>query len=707
MRVPTAAGYEARLSDVITSVRDVLRRRYLLLLIITLVVTVIGVVLSYQISPSYQGVTRVQIDPSRTPLEHEQNEAQAQLASEAIETEVSVINSADVARSVVQRLGLLNDPEFAPQPVSGRPPLSAEAKLDSTVQAVQHHLAASRDRLTYIIVIRFNSRDPHKAARIANAFANAYLDQKVGTRIGTAERQEQWFQNRMNEFAGEVRAADDKVAEFQAKSGIVRGAQNQQGTVLDQQIGPLSLQMASAEAVAAEARSKAMSAQTQVAQGHLDSVTDVRQSPVIQELRRERATVVQTMQDMQLRYGDRYPDLIKVQDQLKAIDQLIKDESARVMRSLNADASAAEAQAGSLRGSMSSLEQKQADSARASVIAASLQRDADSKHAAYDKMAEMLLQSRQAAQNSIAQARVVDSADAPLQPSWPNRPLLFLLAFAVGLSLGVAVITMQELTVSGFRSVDEVEATLGVPLIAAVPDVKGTTRPADQLIEKPTSQFAESLRIARAAIIGVRGDQRPKVIALTSALPNEGKTTTVLGLARTMALNGDRTIVIDADVRRAQLRRIVGEPSTSVGLVDVLHGDATLDQAITSGGVENLDQILTLAPYFTSENLFGNDRMPQLLEELSHRYDSIILDLPPLVGLADGRYLAALADSVALIVKWDSTPKHAVESAVSWLRADNANLVGSIFTMVDTGSHAVGAYYYYSKKYSAYYDQGK
>lgn len=704
MKVANTAAYEARLSDLIVTVRDVLRRRFLVLIAITIGVTVIGVVAAFRITPTYQGVTRIQIDPSRNPLARAQNEAQAQLASEAIETEVAVINSIDVARTVVKRLNLTNDREFGGGPMpTGQKALSPEVKIDAVARNVNQHLNAARDRLTYIIAIKFNSQNSKKSALIANAFATAYLDQKVGNKIGTAERQEQWFRNRMDELAADVRIADEKVAQFQAQAGIVRGASNSQGTIVDQQVGPLSLQMASAESIAAEARSKELSARAQVSRGHLDSVTDVRESGTIQELRKQRALIVQTLQEMKIRYGEKYPDLTKVRDQLQAVDKQITDESSRVLRSLDADATAAEARAGSLRASMSRLSQKQSENARASVIAASLQRDADGKHDAFDKMAQLVLESRQAAQNSIAQARIIDTAEAPLLPSWPNRPLLFVLSFIAGFGIGIAVITTQELMVSGLRSVADAEDLLGVPLIAAVPNVKGNKRPADLLIEKPTSQFAEALRNARASIIGLRGQQRPKIIALTSALPNEGKTTTVLALARTMALNGDRTIIIDADVRRAQLRQVSTGERPQNGLVEILHGDAPFEAAIHSGGIENLDQILTLKPHFSSENLFGNDRMPQLLEYLSERYDVIMLDLPPLVGLADGRFLAALADAVALVIKWDTTPKHAVAAAASWLKSDGANLVGGIYSMVDTSSQSVGAYYYYSKKYSGYY----
>jgi capsular exopolysaccharide synthesis family protein len=705
MKVSNVAGYEARLADVVRTAKEVVRRRYLTLVLVAGAIALLGIVATLQITPTYQGETRVQIDPSRNPLARSANEAQAQLASEAIETEVSVINSLDVARAVVRRLNLTKDPEFS-KAVAAREakgPLPETEKIDIVASAVSRNLSASREKLTYIIVIRFNSRNAEKAARIANEFATAYLDTKVGTKIGTAERQTQWFQKRMDELAITVRAADEKVAQYQAEAGIVRGASNQLGTITDQQVAPLSVQLASAESIAAEARSKQLSAQQQVAQGALDSVSDVRNSVTIQDLRRQRAILLQTLGEMQVRYEARHPDMIKVRDQLAEIDKQLREEASRVVRSLKADADAAEARAASMRSSMQRLEDKQANNARASVIAASLQRDADSQHAAYDRMSQLALETRQAAQNSIAQAQIVDTAETPQAPSFPNKPLMFMLSIIVGIGAGLATIITQELMVSGMRSVEDVERELGVPLIAAIPNERKTSRPADLLIDKPTSRFAEALRNARASLLGVKGDKPPKIIALTSALPSEGKTTTALGLARTMALNGGRTIIVDADVRRAQLRRIIDNVGEGPGIIEVLHGEAALDDAIRTTQLENLDHLLVRQPYFTAENLFGGDTVQKLLDTLSERYETIILDLPPLVGLADGRFLAAMADAVALVIKWDSTPSKAVNAAASWLKSDGANLVGAMFTMVDTSSETVGAYYYYSDKYSSYY----
>lgn len=704
---PNVANYEARLADVLRTARDVVRRRLLTLLIVAGLVTVVGVFLTFRITPVYTGVTRVQIDPTRNPL-RTANEAQAQLASEAIETEVSVANSIAVARTVVQRLNLARDPEFSGglDEAVAKGTLTQAGRADTVVNRLRQQVAVSREKLTYIIAIRATSVDPAKAARIANAFATAYLDAKVGSSIGSAERQFSFFQKRLDELGQEARAADQKVAQYKSQYGILSGDQNnRQTTIVDQQISPLAIQLAQADAAAARARADLLQAQAQVRSGSVDAVSSVLRSGTIQDLRSQRAQVLRALGEIEDRYGPRHPETARVRDQLSQLDRQLREESARVIRSLQAEANASAALSSSLRSDMNNLENRQVESVRASVIADSLQREADSAHAAYDRMAQLAFETRQASQNSIAQAKIVDAADAPQVPSWPNRPLLILLSLLVGVGAGIAVVTVQELMVSGMRSVEDVENELGVPLLGAVPQMRKVARPADLLIEKPTSQFAEALRNARASIIGVKSDVKPRVIALTSAMPSEGKTTTALALARTMALNGQRTIILDVDVRRAQLRQILGTPANRPGTVELLRGEATLDQVIETSGVENLDQVVVNEPYFSSENLFGNDVMPKILEALAERYDVIMMDLPPLLGLADGRFLAALSDAVVMIIKWDSTPQHAVSTAMNSLRADGSNVIGAIYTMVDSSSESVGAYYYYSKKYSAYYNQ--
>ncbi len=699
-------AYEGRLSDLVVKIRETIRRRWLTLALVSAAVFGLGVAAVFMMTPQYSSSVRVRIDPTRNPLQsNPQSDSQA-LNPEAIETEVTVLSSVDLAREVVRRQQLERDPEFtkkldsAPDAAS----MTAAERQTAIANELLKRLSVGREKLSYILTIKYTSPNATKSATIANAFANAYIDTRVGSKIGTAERQSTWFKQRLDELGGEVNAADARAAAYRAKAGIVEGGANnsQSGTITDQQIAPLSGQLATAESEAAAARASLQAAQRQISSGGLDSVAEVLSSPVIADLRRQRTEILRSVGEVQARYGDKHPEAIRVRDQLASVDAQLKEESQRVISSLQANANAADARADSMRGAMKRLEGQQASNTRNGVLAQSLDRDAAAKRAAYDRMSQMSLDSTQAAQNQIAQAEIIDRAAPSPTPSFPNKPLFIALAFIVALAAGTTTIAVQEMLVSGLRTVEDVETQLGIPVLSAIPKVPRMANPADLLLEKPTSLFAESLRIARAAIIGVRSTTPPKVIALTSALPSEGKTTTALAFARTLAANNARTLLLECDVRRAAMRALVGNPPTGPGIVEVLHGEATLEQAITPGDVPNLDHLLVSKPYFSSGDLFGGGQMETMLTTLRGRYDQIVLDLPPLVGLADGRFLAVLADATALIIRWDATPTPAVASALAWLKADGANPVGAIFTMVDASAEAIGGLYY-SKKYSAYY----
>jgi capsular exopolysaccharide synthesis family protein len=704
-----AEEYEARLADLVSVVRDTIRRRWIMLLAVAGALFVAAIILISMMTPQYSATAKVRLDPSRNPMASTGTQARAELAPEAIETEVTAIRSADLARAIVKDKGLANDPEFADALKDA--PASALANSDTraalVASAILARLSVDREKLTYVLNITFRSTNPVKAAEIANAFAQGYIENRTNQKVGIARQQSAWFQERIDQLAAESRAAEARAAQFRARSGIIEsGVPNVGGgTIVDQMIAPLSSTLATAESDAAAARSALAAARAQAAAGGLDSVSEVLGSSVVADLRRQRSVVARNKSEVEARYGDRHPESIRVRDQLSQIDSQIEAEAGRVVASLKATAEAAQARAGSLRGSLARLETQRERSVADASLAAGLESEAAAKRALYDKMSQLSLDSVQSASAAIAQAEVIDGAKPPARPASPNKPLLFTIALIVAMAAGGATIAAQEVMSGGFSSIDELEAKLGLPVLAVIPKIKKMDHPADLLLDRPTSMFAEAFRVARTAVLGARGGADIRVIAITSSLPNEGKTTTALAFARTLAIANARTLLLECDVRRAALREIVKGEAPKAGLVELLHGEAGLDAVIRAGDVPNLDQILVVSPYFSAENLFGEGRMEKLLGELRDRYDYVVLDLPPLMGLADGRYLAVMADAVALVVKWSSTPVAAVSSAIGWLRNDGANPVGSICTQVDPSAHNVGGLYYYSKQYSDYYQE--
>jgi capsular exopolysaccharide synthesis family protein len=689
---------ETRLSDLLMTVISLFRRRYLTMLLVTAGVFAAAIVLILMMSPKYDAVAMVRLDPSRNPLANAQSQSQG-LSDEAIETEVGVLSSIELAQEVSRRLKLDRDPEFTEDFNKPGGPQTKGERANAIALELMRNLSVSREKLTYMLSVRYRASDPVKAATIANTFAEAYLDTRVGVSMGTAGKQVDFFKARLQELSNELNTADARIAQYRAQAGIVEGGSA--GTITDQQVAPLSTQLATAESDAAAARSNLGAARAQISRGGLDAVSEVRTSPVITQLRTARADIVRNLTDIQSRDGENHPEMIKAREQLTQIDKQIQDEAARAIGSLQATADAADARAGTLRSRLGALEARQAQNNRAAVNVTSLERDAANKRAAYDRLAALSADSTQAAQNSIAQAVIADRAQPPIAPTSPNKPLLASLGLVIALALGIGTIVTQEMLSGGLNTVADVEGQFGIPVVASIPAMRKVSKPADDLIREPTTMFAEALRNARASILGVRTNSSSRVVAITSALPSEGKSTTALSFARILAMHGSKALLIDCDVRKATLQSLV-EKKSPKDLVEVLQGKAQPSEAIIQDEQPGLALMMVNEPDFSGQDLFSGNAMVGLLEKLRDRYDVIVMDLPPVMGVADARFLSAIADVVTFVIKWNSTPISAVDASLNRLKSDRANVVGAIYTMVDPRSHAIGGIYY-AQKYGSYY----
>lgn len=699
---PRAEDDDPPLADTLGYARDLLSRRWPMLAAVTILVAIIGALLISSVPPSYTATARIRLDPSRNPLAGNAQAQRSELTPEAIETEVSAIRSLELATGIARSFGLFADPDFTAT-------LDPAAVRSLAVPAaVLSHLSVDRAALAFVLDVRFTAADPVKAATLANAFADGYIERRTQGKLGHAARQSAWFQQRLEELGREASAAETRAAEFRAATGIIEGGSGAGlGTITDQQVAPLASNLASAESDAAAARSNLAAARIQVAHGGLDAVSEVLGSAVIADLRRQRAETLRSRREVDARYGERHPESIRVRDQLAALDSQLEAESRRVIGALQASAAATDARAASLRGALDRLEQERARSTRDSVAAAALEREAAAKRALYDRMSQLSLDSMQNARLAMAQAEVIERAEPPLQPAAPDRPILYALALFGGVIAGSVTILALDMVGGGFASVEQIQRRLGLPVLATVPAVGRGLNPLDLMLERPTVMFAESFRVALAALGrgggGTRRDATPQVIAIASSLPAEGKSTSAIALARTLALTGTRTLLVDCDTRRASVRQMVRARAPGAGLLEVLRDKAALDDAIQPGDVAGLDHLLVARPSAAGGELLRNGRMEELLATLRARYDHVVLDLPPLVGLADGRLLAAMADATVLVIKWNSTPVAAAVSAVEWLRHDGGHPVGVLFTQVDPATRAAGGMHRYAKRYASYY----
>lgn len=684
------------------SVGDAIRRRWIVVVVIALVVFVAALGIALMLTPKYDAFAKVRITPNAaSPLDFG-NTSEQPADQTAVNTEVQVIGSRGTARKVVTQLGLDRDSEFA-----GNGP--ANTAIERATSGVLDHLKINRDDKSYLVLIGIRSVDGAKAARIANTYATTYVAGTADNLMGTAARQSTSIQNRLRELGAEVQSADSRLASYRAQSGISQSGQG--GTITDQQIAPLSMQLATAESEAAAARSAVSVAERQNATGGTDAISAVLSSGVIADLRRQRTEAEKRRAELSSRYGPRYPLSIQVAQQIESLDAQIRQEAQRVVGGLRSQALSAEARAASLRGRLNTLQRGVARDDQASVMAGSLERDAEAKRTAYTRLAQAAQQSSQAQRVSTPQANIIENATIPTRPTFPKVKAFAAAGLLIGIVLGLGTVLLVEGLSSTIRKPEDIETLLGLSFVASVPRLPTpwklrshrNVNPATTLVSKPMTVYAEAYRAVRSFVVSRNQSTPTQVIALASTLPGEGKTTSALSLARIMAMSGDRVLLVDCDVRRAGVLRALNR-SVDAGLADVLEGRATMQEAVVTDEVENLDLLLVQGSLFTPVDLFGGNRMDQLLADARAKYDYIILDTPPLLGIADARTLVGLADAVMLVVKWNTTPIAAVDAALAGLEQGNGEVLGAMLTMVDHRSEAMGGLYY-SARYSSYYNE--
>ena len=418
--------------------------------------------------------------------------------------------------------------------------------------------------------------------------------------------------------------------------------------------------------------------------------------------------------ELMSRYGARHPEIQTVERELADIRVQIDQEVNRIVSNLESEVNIAAERANSLAASLQDLRRELGSNNAALVNLRALEREANASRAMFESFLNRFRQTDEADQFNEADARIVANATLPLDASSPR----LLLNFALGLALAglgaVLVALMREVLESGLRTEAEVERKLGVPHIASVPKLKAgffeglrgkRTEPGQYVLNKPLSSIAESYRTLRSGLKVAGLDKPLTVIAVTSALPGEGKTTTTIALGRIAAQAADRVLAIDCDLRRRGLSMGLA-PDAPTGMLEVLAGESSLADAIVVDEPSGLHVLPLTVSSFSPKDLFRSEAFKTLLERVRGQYDLILLDTAPVMAVADTRAIASLADGMIFSVEWGRSPVGAARLSIDALTRAKGNIVGVVLNGVDINRQArygYGAYYTYYGSYQKYY----
>lgn len=624
--------------------------------------------------------------------------------SSTVETEVKQLTSPDTLGRVVDRLKLANRSDFA-----GENPGDATTARNRAIAALARSLDVEREGASYAINIGYSSTDPRFATQIVNTTIAEYLNRQQAEKRAARNDEIALLAPRLNELRARVKVAETEAARFRAATNLV-DIQNQ-NTNAQQSIGVLNQQLAEAQAqqAAAEARNTARSASSAGAGSAVSS-------PVLQQLRTEEARLSAQRAALADRYGERHPLMLETDQQLRETRRQIGAETTRVRQSLSAEADVARRRTSSIVSSLGAQKGQLLQGNAASVRLAELEREATTAKSLYEALLERYQQAVTRQGTERGTAYVIARAIEPQSPDSPKKLVYIGGGLLAALLAATLVFGALEVAENGFSSRRQIERTLGLPVLASVMDLRTLDRdrikaptPAkvsSHLIDHPGGVYSETFRAIRTALKLGRDEQEVRVVAISSALPNEGKTSTSFSLARSAALAGLSTVLVDCDLRRQATSRQM-EATIQHGLGDVLRGDVKLDQALirdSASGAYLLPQRGGEAD--NSYDLIASSAMQQLVQELRGRFDLVILDTAPLLAIADSRAIASMADVALLTVRWRKTPVQAVQLALDHLAMAEARVGGIIMTMVDLKVQrraGIGDELQYYDRYSQYY----
>jgi exopolysaccharide transport family protein len=708
------------------------RRRLRLIAAIALAVFLATIIITFQLTPKYTATAEVMLDPRQEKVSDVQEVLSGVPAdSTAVDTEAEVLKSRNLAEKVVKDLNLDKDPEFNPalapkgilsSIVPHAPHGTSQNDLvkqhNMVVDQVMAGLKVARSGLTYIIKVSFTSKNAAKAADIANAFADQYLLEQLDAKFDATRRASDWLNSRLGGLRVQVEQAEAAVAQYKAAHGLMGIAGGEGATIAQQEISNINTQLAQAKAQQAEAEATLNTARQQLARGSSgDDLGASLNSPVINELRQQRAQVSGQVADMAGRLGPRHPDMLKAQRQLADIDTQIQAEIRRITSNLEAQAQVARQRTGSIAGSLSTSRGSLAANGTASVQLNDLQRTADSLSTLYQTYLDRFKQTSNQQGMQQSDARVVSRAKVPTSASFPNKPLNVVIGVVLALASALGATFLVEALENGLYTTEDVDKTLGMPHLGSIPLASSTIdrqdkvgskaimSPIKYVVDNPLSSFAEAFRNFRTSILSSKVGEPVRVIAITSSLPGEGKTTTSICLARVTAMGGIKTVAVDCDLRRMSVNQLF-DKVPAVGLLQVLAGSATLDEALKLDQVSGAYFLPLAKDEYTPKDVFASASMDRLIEALKKRFDVIILDTAPVLPVADTRVLSPKADVTVFLAQWRKTPRKAVQSAIQILESVGANVVGVALTQMDMKEQVRSGYGdpgYYYKAYSKYY----
>ncbi len=678
------------------------RTRRRLVLGVLLAVLGLTLLLLASLTPRYTAQAMLMIERPAPVIRFPDSEGRVGRIDSYLETQLDLLRSRQVAERVVRELQLSSHPEFDPRQnrplldiaaigrraaglvgLKLRAPLLSEAEVHAlATRQFMKQLDIRLQGKAKLVQISVTMADRLTAAKAANAIADSYIESQLAAKVDMSLTAAGWMNERLQELRAAVEASEQRMQTYLEAEGLVNV--NGVTTVSANELSMTGERMIEASRARAEAESQYRQVEAMRGQSweRLASLPAVVDNELVQKFKAEVARTSARLEDLSRRYGARHPLLESARSDLSAATEALKGQVEQVAAGIERTYQLAVANERALRASFNENKAEIQGIGRKEHRVRELQRDVDSHRALHDTFVTRLKETSATSDLSSSNARLVDLAVPPQEPSEPRRLLYLAIASLLGLALGAGAAIVKDVQHDSFSSPDDVEAKLDLPVLGIVPlQPKGQVASVAQAFRQNTDRrFSEAIRTIRTHINLTDMSRTRQVLLITSSEPGEGKSSLAANLAFAMG-QLQRVLLIDADLRRATLARNFGFPPGTPGLTNVLTGGATLESAIRRVDGVDLLGAGTVPP--NPQELLASPRFAELLKSLRGRYDRILIDSPPTQAVSDAAVLTGITDGVIYVVRADHTVAPLARDGIGQLLQAGARVLGVVLNRFD------------------------